>query len=123
MNRIKKHTISFKNAFNGLLWVLKSQPNYQIHLALSTIAIIGGFVFKITTTEWLVVVILITTGLTIESINSSIEAAGDAINVEWNEHIKHAKDASAAAMLIYAIGATICSFIIFFPKLISLFYL
>ena len=39
----KKHTISFKNAFNGLIWALKTQPNYRIHLSLSLIAIGLGF--------------------------------------------------------------------------------
>jgi len=112
----KKHTISFKNAFNGLVWSLRTQPNYRIHLFLSLISIIFGFYLKISYFEFLLIVFLITVGLTIETINTAIEEATDAIDTKIREDIKIAKDVSAAAMLIYAIGATIIAMMIFLPK-------
>lgn len=120
MNKLRKHTISFRNAINGLIWLLESQPNYQIHIFLSFLAIIGGIYFKISINEWLLIVVLITIGLSIESINSSIEATGDSIGKGWNENIKHAKDSSAAAMLIFSIGALVSAFIIFLPKIFKI---
>ena len=65
----KTHTISFKNAFNGLVWSLRTQPNYRIHLFLSLISIIFGFYLKISSFEFLLIVFLITVGLAIETIN------------------------------------------------------
>jgi diacylglycerol kinase len=112
----KKHTISFKNAFNGLIWSLKTQPNYRVHLSLSLLAIILGFLLKISYFEFLLIVFLITVGLVIETINTAIEEATDAIDTKIREDIKITKDVSAAAMLIYAIGATIIALMIFVPK-------
>ena len=116
--KIRRHTISVKNAINGLIWAYKTQPNYRVHIFLSVIAIIGGLFFNISTTEWIIIVFVISVGLVIETINTSIEATTDAITKEWKEEIKIAKDASAAAMLTYAIGALIISAIIFIPKML-----
>jgi len=114
----KKHTISFKNAFNGLVWSFKTQPNYRIHLSLSLMSIILGFYLKISYFEFLLIVFLITLGLVIETINTAIEEATDAIDTKIRGDIRIAKDVSAAAMLIYAIGATVIALIIFIPKII-----
>lgn len=115
----RKHTISFKNAYNGLVWSLKTQPNYRIHLSLSLISIILGFYLKISYFEFLLIVFLITVGLVIETINTSIEETTDAIDIKIREDIKIAKDVSAAAMLIYAIGATVIALMIFVPKIMK----
>jgi diacylglycerol kinase len=115
----KKHTISFKNAFNGLVWSLKTQPNYRIHLFLSLISIIFGFYLKISYFEFLLIIFLITVGLVIETINTAIEETTDAIDTKIREDIKIAKDVSAAAMLVYAIGATVIALMIFIPKIVN----
>lgn len=113
---LKKHTISFKNAFNGLVWSLVNQPNYRIHLFLSVIALLLGFFLKISYFEFLIIIFLITVGLVIETINTAIEATTDAIDTKIREDIRISKDVSAAAMLIYAIGSTIIALMIFIPK-------
>jgi diacylglycerol kinase len=114
---IKRHTISFKNAFKGLVWALKTQPNYRIHLFLSTLSIFGGVILKISYPEWLVIILLITMGFSIETINTAIEETTDAIDIKQREDIRIAKDVAAGAMLIFAIGAFIIASIIFLPKI------
>lgn len=116
---LKKHTISVRHAVDGLVWALKTQPNYRIHLFLSIISIIASVVFKISYFEFLLIVFLITVGLVIETINTGFEQTTDAIDKKIREDIKIAKDVSAAAMLIYAIGSTVIACIIFLPKIIK----
>ena len=77
-----------------------------------------GLWLKISYTEFLIIIFLITVGLVIETINTAIEEATDAIDTKIREDIRITKDVSAAAMLIYAIGATIIALMIFIPKLI-----
>lgn len=115
----RKHTISFKNAYNGLVWSLKTQPNYRIHLFLSLLSILIGFYLKISYFEFLLIIFLITVGLVIETINTAIEEATDAIDTKIREDIRIAKDVSAGAMLIYAIGATVMALMIFIPKIMK----
>ncbi|MFA5136646.1 MAG: diacylglycerol kinase family protein [Patescibacteria group bacterium] len=116
-----KHRISVQNAWNGLVWALKTQPNYRIHLFLAFCAVIGGIIFRITYEEFLVIAVLITIGLSVETINTALEAATDAIDTSWREDIKIAKDVSAGAMLIFALGAFFISCIIFLPKIVAVF--
>lgn len=115
---LKRHTVSFKNAFSGTVWVLKNQPNYKIHLFLSFVALILSFVLRISYFEFLVILILIFLGLVIETVNSAIEATTDAIDSEWREELKIAKDVSASAMLILSIGAFFIACLIFIPKIL-----
>lgn len=117
---LHKHTISFKHAFEGLRWVLKTQPNYRIHFVLSLLSLAGAWFFEVSYGEFLIIILLIVTGLVIETINTGIEATTDAIDQKIREDIKIAKDVSAASMLIFAVGATAIAVIIFIPK-ISLF--
>lgn len=118
---IKKHTISFKNAINGLVWVLRTQPNYRVHLVLSFLALGGGLYLRISYTELLTILVLIAVGLTIETINTAIEATNDAIDTKWREEIKIAKDTSSAAMLVFSFFAFLTACIIFIPKIYSVF--
>ena len=54
--------------------------------------------------------------MVIETINTAIESTTDAIDTKIREDLRISKDVSAAAMLIYAIGATIIALMIFIPK-------
>ena len=118
--KMKKHTISFKNAFNGLKWAVITQPNFKIHFFLSFLSLIGGFFFKISYFEFLIILFLIFVGLTIETINTAIEEVTDAIDLKKREDIRLAKDVAAAAMLIFSIGAFLIVCLIFIPKFLVL---
>ncbi|MBP9690866.1 diacylglycerol kinase family protein [Candidatus Woesebacteria bacterium] len=117
---IRKHADSIGHAMDGLMWALRTQHNYRAHLFLVTLSILGGILFQITYTEWLVILSVTLLGLIIETINTSIEKLGDAISKDFHPDIKIAKDVSAAAMLIYAGGAAIAASMIFLPRILSL---
>ncbi|MDA1316881.1 MAG: diacylglycerol kinase family protein [bacterium] len=115
---IKRHADSIGHATDGLLWAFRTQPNYRVHALLTLLALAGGAFFRISYNEWLLIVVFIFTGLIIETINTSIEKMGDAVDKSYNEDIKISKDVSAAAMLIVALGALVVSSIIFIPKIL-----
>jgi diacylglycerol kinase len=120
IHRIRKHTISIKHAWDGVRWAFSTQPNYQVHLACSVAAIIGGVVLDISYEEFLVIVTLIVIGFALETVNTAIEQAADAISLEWREDLKVTKDVSAGAMLLFAFGAVGIAGIIFIPKIAGL---
>lgn len=119
-HRLRRHTISFHHAIEGVVWALKTQPNYLIHLLLSLLAVLAGLYFGIKKFEWLMLMLTIGGGLAIETINSAIEQALDCVSLEHRDDIKIAKDASAAAMLIYACTAAIIGLSIFIPYIFPL---
>lgn len=106
-----------KNAWNGLVYAVSSQPNFRVHLFLSILAIGFGTLLHISFEEWIIVVVTITLGLVIELINTSIEETVDLVTQEYNLFAKRAKDTAAAAMMIYAVGAAILGLLIYFPKI------
>lgn len=118
---LHRHTISFKHAFNGVSWAITNNPNYLIHVALSLIALGAGAYFQILYFEWLVLVLTIGIGFVIESLNSALEAMGDAITKDYREEIKIAKDVSAGAMFLYAVMALSIALFIFGPRVYDLF--
>ena len=110
---LRKHTISFKNAFAGLGWAVKTQPNFRIHLFLSTIALCLSRYFRITQTEWAIIIFTIVLGLSAELINTALESMTDLITKEWRAEAKIAKDVSAGMMLTVAIGAVVVAIAVF----------
>ncbi len=110
---IRKHTISFKNAFAGLGWAIRTQPNFRVHLTLTGIALFFSWYFRITRMEWTIIVFTIVLGLTAELVNTALESMTDLITKEWREEAKVAKDVSAGMMLTTAIGAVIVALVIF----------
>lgn len=116
---LRKHHISLKAAAAGVGWAIRTQPNFRIHLALSFLAILGGFYFRVTSTEMLILVFTIILGLASEMINTAIESMTDLITREWRAEAKIAKDVSAGMMLITAAGALIVALVIFLPRILG----
>ena len=114
---IDRRINSFKYAIAGMRWAFSRHINYRIHALLSLLVIIAGLIFDITQIEWLFLVITICLGLVIETINTAIEATLDTVDKNNRDDIRIAKDVSAAAMLIYSIGAVIVAVFVFYPYL------
>ncbi len=116
---LRRHHISFQNAFAGLKWAFSTQPNFRIHLGLSALALVGCYYFAVSQLETLVIVFTIVLGLVVEMINTAIESMTDLITTEWRKEAKIAKDVSAGMMLTVAIGALVVAALVFGPRLMG----
>jgi undecaprenol kinase len=112
LNRLQ----SLTHAINGLK-VIFNEPNARIHAVFALFAIVLGLVFRITLQEWIVIFFVIALVIGSESLNTAIEKAVDLASPEWNEKARQAKDAAAAAVLIFCLCAAIVGIVIFFPKI------
>ncbi len=120
--RGKKRLInSFKYAFQGLKYAFNYEQNILVHFFATVIVIILGILFKVSSTEWLVIFLIIGLVIATELINTSIEATIDLITDEVNPLAKIAKDTAAAAVLVFGITALAIAIVIFVPKIILLF--
>lgn len=118
---IRERLWSFLNSFSGIRLLLKFEHNFRIHLAILLAVIIAGLILRLSSAEWLVIIISSAMVLASESFNSAIEYLSDAVSGEFNPEIKKAKDVAAAAVLISVIGAIVAGLIIFIPEILSLF--
>lgn len=117
-NKLKKFLNSFKYAFEGIKYSIRSEQNLKIHITIMIFVIIAGIVFKISIFEWIICIILFGFVISLELVNTAIEKVVDLITVEKNPKAKIAKDVAAGAVLISAICAAIIGVIIFLGAII-----
>jgi diacylglycerol kinase (ATP) len=116
-----KFIMSFSNAIRGIAFLFKSQLNARIEFIIAGIAIVSGLIFRISTSEWIIILMCIALVLSLEGINTAIEIFADKIHPGFDKEIGKAKDAAAGAVLIVSLFAAIIGIIIFAPRLIILF--
>ena len=112
---IRKRISSVQYALQGLVDLVKSQPNARIHLAASVAVTFAGFYFGITKAEWLAVVLCMAFVISMEAVNTALEYLTDLVSPEHHPLAGKVKDVAAAAVLIAAIGAVVVGLIVFVP--------
>ena len=110
---------SMQHAMRGFKVVFQ-EPNAQIHLMAAAGTIALGVYFQITWMEWVAVTFAIVSVIGAEALNTAVERAVDLASPEWHETAGQAKDAAAAAVLIFSIGAAAVGAVIFLPRLLAL---
>ena len=63
----------------------------SIHLIFAFIAIILGIIVRLSTVEWLFILLSITLVLTLEAVNTAIECVVDLVTSDYHELAKQAK--------------------------------
>jgi diacylglycerol kinase len=117
---LKARLKSFTYAFQGWKVLIGHEHNARIHLVAAILAIIAGLLLKISSWEWIVIVLSICLVFAAEAFNSAIEYLCNFVSPQYHELIKKIKDLSALAVLFIAAGALISGLIIFLPKIITL---
>ncbi|WP_026658955.1 diacylglycerol kinase family protein [Butyrivibrio sp. AC2005] len=108
---------SFRYAFEGIFATIFHERNMQIHCLVAVLVVMFGIILKISLSEWFLCMLLFSIVLSLELVNTAIEAVVDLVTEEKRPLAKKAKDAAAGAVLVSAIFAAIMGGIIFFPKL------
>ncbi len=113
---------SFGYAFEGIFNTILHERNMQIHCLATVLVVIFGFILKISLSEWFLCLLLFALVMSLELVNTALEAVVDLVTQEKKPLAKKAKDAAAGAVLVSAIFAAIIGGIIFFPKLYYLIF-
>jgi diacylglycerol kinase len=120
-NPFRTHKVSFKHAFDGFAYAVRTQPNFRFHLLATIATVLLGIYFSISPIEWLILVFTINMVLIAEMLNTSIEAMVDLITQETRVDAKVAKDVAAAMVLVSATLSVIVALIIFLPKILTVY--
>ncbi|MGA7953618.1 MAG: diacylglycerol kinase family protein [Gloeobacterales cyanobacterium] len=116
--------ISFQYAWAGVLYATATQRNFRVHLGVGALAIALGITLGITPLEFAVVGIMIALVLTMELLNTAVEAMVDlTIGEQYHDLAKIAKDCAAGAVLISSIGAMFVAGWILLPPLVHYIYI
>jgi len=109
---------SFGYALSGIAYTTKTQLNFKIHLLAIAVVSLSGWFLKLTTSEWLWIVLAIGLVLVAELVNTAIELLVDLVSPAFNPQAGKVKDIAAGAVLIAAAIAVVIGAIIFIPKFI-----
>ena len=115
---LRARMASFRNAWKGLSVFVRQEHNAWIHLSMTVLVILAGFLFRISTYEWIAVVFAIGLVISAEAINSTIERLADVVQPNRDERIRDVKDICAGAVLVCAMTAFVIGLIVFLPKLL-----
>ena len=114
---------SLEFALTGIFTAFKEERNMRKHALSAILAIVAGFLFGISVTEWLFLLLSVSLVIAFEIMNSAIENVVDlASNYHFSMLAKNAKDMAAGAVLVISGFALVTGLIIFVPKLWALVF-
>jgi diacylglycerol kinase (ATP) len=108
---------SFRYAFSGWWYVIRTQRNAWIHAVVNFIVIILGLWLRLAAHDWAIIILAIALVWTSEFINTALEAVVDLASPKQQYLARVGKDVGAAAVLIAAISSVIIGLLILGPPL------
>jgi len=108
---------SFRSAFAGWWYVLKTQRNAWIHALVSVLVILLGLILRIPPRDWAVIILAMALVWIAEFLNTALEAVVDLASPQEHHLARAGKDVGAAAVLIAAISSVLVGLMILGPPL------
>lgn len=112
---------SFKYAFMGIGFMLKTSVNIPLYFAFTLFVIVFGIYFKISNYEigWILIMALLV--ICMEMINTAIEEMVNLIKKEHSTEGKIVKDVAAGMVLLTTISYIIVVLFVFIPHVTQYF--
>ena len=116
------HGQRFLNTFRGMyvFWMTTNNLFRYITPTAILFVLVFGFYFKISSFEWIALVLIIGFVIISETLNTAIEIDIDLTSPDYHPYARDTKDVAAAAVLFSIFISIIIGLIIFLPKI--LFY-
>ncbi len=108
---------SFRYAFAGWWYVIRTQRNAWIHAIVSLTVITMGLWLQLVPHDWAIIILAIGMVWTSEFINTALEAVVDLASPQQHYLARVGKDVGAAAVLIAAVSSAIIGLLILGPPL------
>ena len=116
MNDKKQHPSFAKSvgfAMRGLLTAARSERSFRIQLFSFAVVVAFGVLLRLTTLEWVAVLVCSAMVLGAELVNTAVETVVDLVSPDFNELAGKAKDIAAAAVWVIALFAATIGVIVF----------
>jgi diacylglycerol kinase (ATP) len=111
---------SFGYAFQGIGYAWSTQRHLRVHAGVAALAVLLGLALRISATDWAVLCLTIATVLSLELLNTVVEAVVDLASPNYHPLAKVAKDVAAGAVLVAACGGVAVGAFLFVPRIWSL---
>lgn len=108
---------SFKNAFAGWWYVVRTQRNAWIHMLATICVVLMASWLNVSLIDWALLVLAIALVWISEFLNTALEAVVDLASPQRHPLAKVGKDVGAAAVLIAAASAVVIGLLVMGPPL------
>ena len=111
---------SFRVAFAGIDWNLRHEGHMIFHVVAIFTVIAAGLFFRLSSNEWLTLIIFFALVPSLELVNSAVECTCDIVRDKLKldyQATRLPRDLAAGAVLWASLAAVIAALIIFGPRL------
>jgi diacylglycerol kinase (ATP) len=109
---------SFVYAWAGIAYAWRTQRNFRLEVIIGALAVVLGLVLRVNLSSILVMIALV---LTLEMVNTALEALVDLSSPTYHPLAKIAKDVAAGAVLVASCISVIVGFVMFLAPLLRFF--
>ena len=109
--------LSFRYAFAGWWYVIRTQRNAWIHAVISVLVLVVSLWLQLSLQDWAVIILAIAMVWTAEFLNTALEAVVDLASPKQHPLARVGKDVGAAAVLIASIASALIGIFILGPPL------
>ncbi|QNO13553.1 diacylglycerol kinase [Alkalicella caledoniensis] len=113
---LKKVLHSFRYAVDGIIYSVKTQRNMRIHYFVALVVLLLGFIVRLSSLELAVLFFTVSLVISLELINTAVEATIDLITDKYHPLAKIAKNVAAGAVLVGSINAIAVGYVLFHDK-------
>lgn len=106
---------AFGYATKGAFLLIRTEPSIQVQAGIGVLMTFLGFYLQITKIEWILQIFAIGLVMSVEGVNTSVEAIADFVHPDFHNKIGFIKDVAAGAVFIAAVTAVIIGGIIYIP--------
>ena len=115
IDQCRKLLKSFGYAFRGIVFCLKNERNFRIHLSVGLDVLLYSLLCELTNIEFALLFLTIGLVLAAEGLNTAIEKTVDLASPEIHPLAKIAKDTAAGSVLLLALAAIAVGVALFYP--------
>jgi len=118
-----KFIYSLKNAWRGLLYCVRNERNFRIHLVAAFYTTCFSVIYRLTAPEYALLICVFGLVLFAEAVNTAFEVLIDMNAPTYNPMAKLSKDIAAGAVLVICIFAVVVGLGLFrdFRRVLSVF--
>ena len=118
-----KQLLSFKNAFKGIWYTIKSESHMRFHMVAGFYVLVFSVFYNFSATQTALLVFLIASIMFAEIINTCIEELCNFVADRYEPIVKIVKDMAAGAVLVLSIASAIVAILFFWniPVIMQIF--
>ena len=108
---------SFWNAIKGVVWMLRSERNFQIEVFALLVNLFLIVYLKVSTVDAAIILVVCFAVLSLEILNTCVEKICDIIQPNFDQRIKIIKDMAAGSVFLMAMASVAVGVLIYFKYL------